>query len=119
MKSTKKIIYPKARQIWFVKLGINIGFEANGKTDFTRPVLVLAKIGSLYWVVPLTSRLKLNSFHHRLESISFKNIEHSLVMLSQARVVDVKRFQECIGGISKSEFFIIQKKMKKFYFPSF
>lgn len=39
-------------------------------------------------------------------------------MLSQARIIDEKRFEESIGTVSKTEFKEIQKKMKSMYFPS-
>ena len=32
------------REIWYTKLGINIGNESNGKKEFRRPVLVLRKV---------------------------------------------------------------------------
>ncbi len=112
-------IYPKPRHIWYAKFGVNIGSESDGKAEFLRPVLVLSKIGSLYWVVPLTSKFKENIFHHTLESVKFEKIEYSLIMLSQARIIDKKRFQERIGKmVSKEEFSEIQKKMKSLYFPS-
>ncbi len=116
------VIYPKVRYIWYVKWGVNIGFESDGKKEFRRPVLVLAKIGSLYWVVPLTSKLKENYFHHTLSSVVFSHseVENSVVMLSQARIIDEKRFIHEIGIIEgKDEFREIQKKMKNIYFPSF
>ena len=34
------------REIWFTKMGKNIGFEENGKEDFLRPVLVIKKVGT-------------------------------------------------------------------------
>ena len=111
-------IYPKIRHIWYAKIGINIGFEADGKDEFLRPVLVLAKIVTLYGVAPLTSKFKEDKFHYELTSVSFKQIDHSLVMLSQAKIIDKKRFQERINIISVEEYNIIQKKMKKLYFSS-
>ena len=36
--------YVQPREIWYVKLGINIGFEQNGKREFQRPVLVIERI---------------------------------------------------------------------------
>jgi mRNA-degrading endonuclease toxin of MazEF toxin-antitoxin module len=113
------IRHPKVRYIWYVKLGVNVGFESDGKKKFKRPVLVLAKIGSLYWVVPLTSKLKENAFHYSLKSVSFDDVKNSVVMLSQARVIDVSRFSHEIGRVEKEEFKKIQKKMKSLYFPSF
>jgi len=115
----KVSVYPKKRHIYYAKLGVNIGFEVDGKKLFLRPVLILARIGSLIWVVPLTSKFKPNIFHHKLISVKFPNISNSVIMLSQARIMDKKRIQNELGIISISEFLIIQKKMKKLYFPSF
>lgn len=36
--------YVNKKEIWYVKLGINIGSESNGKKYFRRPVLVLKKV---------------------------------------------------------------------------
>ena len=40
-------LYLKVREIWFTKMGKNIGFEEDGKEGFLRPVLVLKKISIL------------------------------------------------------------------------
>lgn len=60
---------PRIREIVYAKMGINIVYESDGKKNFIRPVLILSKVGSLYWVVPLTSKLKENFFHHTLKSV--------------------------------------------------
>ena len=117
-KKDNKNFYPKIREVFYAKIGVNIGFESDGKSEFMRPVLILSKIGSLYWAVPLTSKYKQNFFHHELQSISFSNIEHSLIMLSQSRIIDKRRLVESLGMVSKEEFQCIQKKMKSMYFPS-
>jgi hypothetical protein len=44
------------REIWYTKLGINIGNESNGKKDFRRPVLILKKVGNMFFVVPMTTK---------------------------------------------------------------
>ena len=37
--------FVKERQIWYVHLGHNVGFEEDGKGgDFKRPVLILKKV---------------------------------------------------------------------------
>lgn len=116
MKHT--VFSPRPREIVYAKMGVNIGFEADGKKDFLRPVIVLAKIGSLYWIAPLTSQFKQNPFHYKMESVRFKNVEHSVIMLSQARIVDGKRFLYKIGEVNEKEFLEIQKEMQRLYFPS-
>jgi len=111
-------IFPKVRQIWFAKIGVNIGFESDGKGEYTRPILIMAKIGSLFWCLPLTSKNKKDWFHHKLESVKFKKYKDSIVMLSQARILDKKRLLKWIGTVNKEEFLIIQKKLRKMYFPA-
>jgi hypothetical protein len=32
------------RGVWYIKMGVNIGNEQNGKGDFRRPVLVIRRI---------------------------------------------------------------------------
>ena len=111
-------VFPKVRQIWFVKLGVNVGYESDGKGEFTRPALVVARIGSLLWCVPMTTKEKHNVFHHEVESISFKKVKKSFLMLSQARVLDKKRFLEHIQTMPKQEFLEVQKKLRGLYLPA-
>jgi mRNA-degrading endonuclease toxin of MazEF toxin-antitoxin module len=89
--------------------------EENGKEDFRRPVLVINRIGGLFFVVPLSTKEKDNKFYYRLTSVDFK--KPSLVMLSQARVIDKKRFMNKIGEISDEEFQKIKKFLRKMYLP--
>lgn len=111
----KKIRYPKERQIRYIKLWVNLWFEADGKSEFTRPVLIVKKVGSLFWCIPMTTKGKLNKFYYRLQSVNFwKDIESSL-MLSQARIIDGKRLEEMIWYISEEEFKIIKKLLNDLY----
>jgi hypothetical protein len=47
-------------EIWWVRLGRNIGYEANGKSqEFTRPVIVLKKYNQYsFLALPLTTAAK-------------------------------------------------------------
>lgn len=108
------------RDIYFTKMGLNIWFEENWKNDFLRPVLVLKKIGNLFFTVALTSKWKENhDFYHKFETAKF-NEEHkkyqdsSYCILSQVKVMDKKRFTDKMWYISKEEFFIIKEKLRKF-----
>ncbi len=51
-------IFVNEREVCFVSIGENVGFEQNGKNDlFERPVLVLRKFGTQTFVgIPLTSK---------------------------------------------------------------
>ncbi|HMT01332.1 MAG TPA: type II toxin-antitoxin system PemK/MazF family toxin [Candidatus Absconditabacterales bacterium] len=112
----KLSFFPKSREIRYCKLGVNIGFEADGKGEFSRPVLVIQKIGSLFFCIPMTTKHKDNCYHYKLLSISFDRGDSSL-MLSQGRIIDHRRFQENIGKISKLEFLDIKKLLKEMYLP--
>lgn len=105
-------IFPKVRQIWFVKLGVNVGCEEDGKGEFLRPVIVLAIIGSLCWCVPLTTK-------HKNKSRFYLQIsDKSSVLLSQARVLDKRRFVSWVGTVDKKQFQHIQSILKDMYFPN-
>lgn len=50
-------IFVKPREVWFAHLGINVGNEEDGKgVTFQRPVLIIKKVGNMYFVAPMTSK---------------------------------------------------------------
>ena len=124
----KKIIHKKdydnfyvnVREIWYIKMGINIGFEENGKTEFLRPVLVLKKVWNLFFTVALTSQWKDdNYFYYKFNDVSLKNPKYkdsSYAILSQVKSTDKKRFFEHGGSISKEDFVEIKKRLKQILF---
>ncbi|MBT4937342.1 type II toxin-antitoxin system PemK/MazF family toxin, partial [Candidatus Peregrinibacteria bacterium] len=112
--------YINVREVWFTKMGQNIGYEENGKKGFERPVLVLKKVGNLFFIVPLTSKGK-NShlFYHKFHEIELQNPKYknsSYAILSQVKVMDKRRFIEHVGTISKSEFMSVKEKLKTLLF---
>lgn len=117
--SKNKNFYIKTREIWFTKIGQNIGFEENGKDDFMRPVLILKKIGNLFFTASLTTKGKDNNFYHKISDIELHNPKHknsSYVILSQVKVIDKKRCVEKIGNVSHKEFNKIKEKLKTLLF---
>ena len=103
----------QSREIWYVKLWINIWFEQNGKREFQRPVLVVERIWILLFVIPLSTKEKDSPYYYKLQSTSFD--KPSMAMLSQIRVIDKRRFINPIGLISKEELLIIKKLLKDMY----
>lgn len=101
-------IFFNEREIWWGSLGLNIGFEQDGKNDdFERPLLIVKKFNrSIVWAVPLTSVAKDNNFHYKLKSSG------SFVILSQIRLVSTKRFLRLIETINENEFKEIIDKIK-------
>ena len=118
---SKKIssFYINEREIWYVRLGVNIWYEENGKKWFLRPVLILKKVWNLFFVVALTSKWKeKNRFYHKLIDTIFneKNKKYentSYCILSQVRVIDKKRFTEIMWLVSEEDFFLIKEKLKE------
>ena len=103
-------------------MGENIGAEQNGKTEFSRPVLVLKKVGSLFFTVALTTKGKPeNNFYLKLSDLSMdedhlKNIGQSWLILSQVRVMDKRRFLEKIGTVGSKEFNSVKLKLTTLLF---
>jgi len=109
-------VFAKPRDVCYIKLGYNVWYEENGKTWFLRPVLVINKIGSLYFVIPLTSKNKYDMYHYQLHSIYF-NEKKSFAILSQGRIIDGRRLIEKKWVCDKEEFHAIKKILRNMYFP--
>lgn len=97
-------------QIIFMKVGINIGFEQNGKgKDFLRPVLVYKKFNNRVFLgIPLTSKENNDKFHFEFE---YKKGVKSYAILSQIKLFDIQRAKYYDGKISKGNFKKLQEKM--------
>ncbi len=112
-----KITFAHPREIRYIKLWLNIGYEEDGKDIqkwYIRPVLILSKVGNMYAILPMTTKWKENNrYYHRVSSIDFG--KSSDIILSQIKSIDTKRLVEKIWMISKDEFSIIQKKIQQLY----
>jgi hypothetical protein len=97
-------------QIIFIKIGVNIGFEQDGKgKDFLRPVLVYKKFNNRVFLgIPLTSRENNDKFHFEFE---YKKGVKSYAILSQIKLFDIQRAKYYDGKISKENFKKLQEKM--------
>lgn len=83
-------VYINPRDIWYVKMGINIGNETNGKGEFVRPVLVLKRVGNLIFVAPLTTKGKDSNFYHILSTVKYLDTQYSRDM-SRVELWDIKK----------------------------
>lgn len=97
------------REIWFIKIGENVGFEQNGKGDeFLRPVIVLKKFSKNVFIgIPLTKTVKNTKFY---ASFTFKDITSSAI-LSQIRLFDSKRLAYPIGRMSQGDYDAVKQKL--------
>jgi len=101
------------RDIWWCKLGLNVGFEQDGKDlEFQRPIVVLKGFGDVCLVVPLTSSSRQHI--HRIDVGIIKG-KSAKAIVSQMRVVDTKRFVEKVGVLSKENFEKILKSTRRFF----
>ncbi len=108
LNKKERKIFLKKREIWRVHLGHNVGHEQNGSGDsFVRPVLVLQKLNQdTFVILPLTSKNKKGSFYFPIKF----NENKSIVVLSQIKVLDKKRFIKKLGTLDQAQFTEVQKK---------
>ncbi|MDD5396698.1 MAG: type II toxin-antitoxin system PemK/MazF family toxin [Candidatus Moranbacteria bacterium] len=102
LHKTNKDIYFRKGEIWWCSLGVNIGYEQDGKNEnFERPILVLRKINRhLALVIPLSSKLKNHPYYYQY---SHEGKLFSAIIF-QLRVMSTKRFLRRLGFVGKDEF---------------
>ncbi len=98
------------REVWWCSLGLNLGDEQDGKNDvFERPVLVLKKFNDrIACVLPMTTKKKHNGYYCLVQNAGLR--KESFVILSQVRLVSVKRFRRYMCKISPLQFEFVQKR---------
>ena len=114
-------VYVHERELWFVHLGTNVGFEQDGRGEESlRPVLVLRKFNNeVVWALPLTRRDKPgNPYYVSFGYIVFPEVVNapllsSVAILSQVRLLDIKRFRYKIGTAPAEMFELIKEKTRQ------
>ncbi len=101
------------RDIWWCSLGLNIGYEQDGKDgDYQRPVLILKGISlKTCLVIPLTTSATKHPMRLDIGCVTGKN---SKVIVSQIRTIDTKRLINKIGVLNQARFDQIRKVIKDF-----
>jgi mRNA interferase MazF len=102
----------KEREIWWCSVGVNLGYEVDGKNQFyNRPVLILRKFNrSVFYGVPLSTQLKENNpfyfqFHWKDKTVS--------ALVSQMRLFDSKRLTDPMGKLSEEQFTAVKNAVKR------
>jgi mRNA interferase MazF len=110
LSDKEKNLYFQEREVWWASLGVNIGFEEDGKhKNFERPVLILRKFNkNIVWVLPQTSQNKSSKFYYQLE---YKGNNYS-VILSQLSLISSKRLLRKIRVLKDYDFKKIRKAVK-------
>jgi mRNA interferase MazF len=96
------------REIWWCRLGVNVGKEQDGKGDeYTRPGVILRGFGAdACLIVPLTTSLH----EHALRiPVGLVEGQQARANLSQIRVVDTRRLTRKVGFLDKVMFVKLRK----------
>ena len=101
------------REVWFASVGVNIGFEQDGKHEkFLRPVVVVKKFNNeVCWGIPTTKKTKKSKHYFSFE---YKEGEFTTAILSQLRLIDSKRLDYKIGSMKISDFTEMKKRLVSF-----
>lgn len=121
LNDSQRVFYVHPREVWWCSLGLNIGTEIDGKNDnFERPVLVMNVYNKeTFFVLPFTTKPKIDRFHARV-ILAYIAHDGSIVVkmvwlkLTQARVVNRKRFWRKVDIIPEDEFYEIKKRFRDF-----
>lgn len=112
----------KPRDIFWLKIGQNIGNEEYGKgKDFIRPVVIIRQLTSdLFVGVPTTSTKKQdNDYFHTIRYMNNKKEDiQSTAMLLQFKTFSKKRLLSKMGTVNKNEFDVIVEKLKGIIDPT-
>ena len=97
------------REIWWTSIGMNLGFEEDGKgVKHSRPVLIVRGFSKeLFWGIPLSTTRNRGTYYHAFK-IRGKT---SVALLSQMRTFDTVRLRTRYGMVSEREFNTIKAKM--------
>lgn len=112
LAGTDSTAYCKAREVWWCSLGVNIGFEQDGKHDlFERPVLVARVFNkSVFWGIPLSTKIKHENPHY----LSLKHDKlHYSAIISQLRLFDTKRLQRKLYKITQGQYELVVERIKQ------
>jgi len=105
----------KVRDIFYMNMGKNIGFEQNGKgKNFVRPVVIFKVFNrEMFFAIPLSSQIKEGKFYYAFE---FKkrdeSISQNIALLSQLKLYSSKRLLNKIGTINKNNFEEMKESFK-------
>ena len=111
----------KPRELFWVKIGQNIGSEEYGKGEnFTRPVIIVRKLThDLFLGIPTTTSYKNDDYFHSFEyNNKSKGKTNTTAMILQIKVFSTKRLMNRIGMVDKENFKTIQEKIKNLISPT-
>ena len=108
-------LYFREGEIWWVRLGKNIGYETDGKSaEFTRPVIILKKYNHFsFLALPLTTVQKPNPYRLPIGMVAG---QPAFAILSQLRNIDSKRLVKKIARLESDILDTIKKETSRVNF---
>lgn len=106
----ERVSFFNEKDVWFASVGLNIGFEQDGKgEEYLRPVIVLKKFNNeTFWGVSLTTQKKAGRYYFEL---GFSNGRTSTVNISQLRLMDSKRLKYKVSTVNEFDFLELKKRI--------
>jgi mRNA interferase MazF len=107
-------IFFREKDVWWCKLGINVGHEQDGKGhSFRRPVIIVKKFNrSVFLAIPLSLILKEGPYRILVKS---KDGIHRMCIISQIRLLDIHRLEEKLFTIQDIDFQKIKKALRDLF----
>ena len=108
-------LYFREGEVWWVRLGKNIGYEIDGKSsEFTRPVVILKKYNQYsFLALPLTTAPKPNPYRLPIGIVDGRK---AFATLSQLRNIDSKRLVKKIVHLDPEILAAIKKEASRVNF---
>ena len=108
-------IYFYEREIWWVHLGANVGFEQDGTGDrFDRPVVIVKKFNPrVFLCIPVSTTEKEGKYYF---SVGIVENRRAKAVLSQLRLLDAKRLINRAGILEVTIFDEMVKMLIKTLF---
>ena len=104
----------KERDIFYMNMGKNIGFEQDGKGEnFVRPVVIIKGFNkNMFFGIPLSTKMKEGKFYYKFQFQKKDELVENIALLSQMRLFSTKRLLNKIGVISKEDFESLKNEFK-------
>ena len=104
----------KERDIFYMNMGKNIGFEQDGKGEnFVRPVVIIKGFNkNMFFGIPLSTKIKEGKFYYKFQFQKKDELVKNIALLSQMRLFNTKRLLNKIGVISKEDFESLKNEFK-------
>src|ERR1700674_413465 len=98
LNEPREPVYFRDAEVWWVHLGLNVGFEIDGKEEnFARPVIVLRKYNKYsFLALPLTTRAAPNPYKLPVGDVGGRQ---AFAVVSQLRNIDSRRLYQKVAWL--------------------